>query len=147
MDIRLQRRDVRVPIENNWEFSAASAGQQAGALLLGAVNVIGVLTLTTMLGDPYSKLALVREGFGFLLNLLPALQVRLLGLSMASFFVMVLQLMVLQSCCKPGCPGWSSGTAAQCPGTCRSPPTAQRKACCLLFDVMSMYTYAVATPC
>jgi hypothetical protein len=79
VDIRLQRREVRVPIENNWEFSAASAGQQAGAILLGALNVIGVLTLTTMLGDPYSKLALVREGFGFLLNLLPALQVRLMN--------------------------------------------------------------------
>jgi hypothetical protein len=49
-------------------------GQQAGALLLGVVNVVGVVTLSTMLADPFSKLALYRQGLGFVLGLLPYLQ-------------------------------------------------------------------------
>jgi hypothetical protein len=50
------------------------AGQQAGALLLGVVNVVGVVTLSAMLADPISKLALYRQGLGFVLGLLPYLQ-------------------------------------------------------------------------
>jgi hypothetical protein len=34
-------------------------GQQAGALLLGVVNVVGVVTLSTMLADHMSKLAFI----------------------------------------------------------------------------------------
>jgi hypothetical protein len=54
--------------------AAAAAGQQAGALLLGVVNVVGVVTLSTMLADPISKLALYRQGLGFVLGLMPYLQ-------------------------------------------------------------------------
>ena len=50
------------------------AGQQAGALALGAFNVVGVLVLSSMLADPYAKVALLRQGFGFILGLLPGLQ-------------------------------------------------------------------------
>lgn len=53
---------------------SAAAGQQAGALLLGVVNVVGVITLSTLLADPISKLALYRQGLGFVLGLLPFLQ-------------------------------------------------------------------------
>lgn len=49
-------------------------GQQAGALLLGVVNVVGVITLSTLLVDPVAKLALYRQGLGFILGLLPYLQ-------------------------------------------------------------------------
>lgn len=52
-----------------------SAGQQAGALLLGVVNVVGVITLSSLLVDPVAKLALYRQGLGFILGLLPYLQV------------------------------------------------------------------------
>lgn len=51
------------------------AGQQAGALLLGVVNVVGVITLSSLLVDPVAKLALYRQGLGFILGLLPYLQV------------------------------------------------------------------------
>ncbi len=51
-----------------------AAGQQAGAALLGVVNVVGVVTLSTMLMDPISKLLLYRNGLGFVLGLLPYLQ-------------------------------------------------------------------------
>jgi hypothetical protein len=49
-------------------------GQQVGALALGVVNVVGVVLLSTMLADPIAKLSLYRQGLGFILGLLPALQ-------------------------------------------------------------------------
>ncbi|WIA33689.1 hypothetical protein OEZ86_006807 [Tetradesmus obliquus] len=72
--VRLTASEAKVPLEREWKFSEASPGQQAGALLLGVVNVVGVITLSTMLADPISKLALYRQGLGFVLGLLPALQ-------------------------------------------------------------------------
>jgi hypothetical protein len=41
---------------------------------LGVFNVVGVLVLSSMLADPYAKVALFRQGFGFILGLLPGLQ-------------------------------------------------------------------------
>jgi hypothetical protein len=61
------------------------AGQQAGALLLGVVNVVGVVTLSSMLMDPIAKLSLYRQGLGFILGLLPYLQTYA-----AAFFAMPL---------------------------------------------------------
>lgn len=61
------------------------AGQQAGALLLGVVNVVGVITLSSMLMDPIAKLSLYRQGLGFILGLLPYLQTYA-----AAFFAMPL---------------------------------------------------------
>lgn len=133
-ELRFNKTEARVPLEKEWEFSAASAGmhgcaccetcdflwlpydnakgcylvpsalagcvtagyycwlshcicaallimscfvcagQQAGAFLLGLFNVVGIITLSSMLADPMAKLALYREGLGFVLGLLPALQ-------------------------------------------------------------------------
>lgn len=50
------------------------AGQQAGAALLGLVNVVGVVTLSSLLLDPIAKLSLYRQGLGVVLGLLPYLQ-------------------------------------------------------------------------
>ncbi|KAI8474841.1 MAG: hypothetical protein J3K34DRAFT_517921 [Monoraphidium minutum] len=70
---RGQQQSV-VPLERDWEFSAASPGQQAGSLALGVLNVVGVVVLSGMLADPIAKLSLYRQGFGFVLGLLPYLQ-------------------------------------------------------------------------
>ncbi|KAF6251928.1 hypothetical protein COO60DRAFT_1674245 [Scenedesmus sp. NREL 46B-D3] len=72
--VRLTAGEAKVPLERDWKFSEASPGQQAGALFLGLVNVAGIVTLSTMLADPISKLALYRQGLGFVLGLLPYLQ-------------------------------------------------------------------------
>lgn len=66
-------------------FGGTLAGQQAGALLLGLVNVVGVITLSSMLMDPIAKLALYRQGLGFIVGLLPYLQTYA-----AAFFAMPL---------------------------------------------------------
>jgi hypothetical protein len=60
--------------ERSWEFSAASPGQQLGVALLGAVNIVGVLMLTSALAAPANQYILVRSGYGFVLGLMPALQ-------------------------------------------------------------------------
>ncbi|KAF8060028.1 hypothetical protein HT031_004966 [Scenedesmus sp. PABB004] len=83
--VRLTAAEAKVPLEREFEFSAASPGQQAGALLLGVVNVVGVITLSTLLADPLAKLALYRQGLGFVLGLLPYLQTYA-----AAFFAMPL---------------------------------------------------------
>jgi hypothetical protein len=41
---------------------------------LGVINVVGVITLSSLLLDPVAKLALYRQGLGFVLGLLPYLQ-------------------------------------------------------------------------
>jgi hypothetical protein len=65
---------VKVPLERQWDFSAASPGQQAAALALGVANLAGVVILGGMLQDPVARLALVREGLGFVLGAMPWLQ-------------------------------------------------------------------------
>lgn len=60
--------------ERSWEFSAASPGQQLGVVLLGAVNIVGVLMLTSALASPANQYVLVRSGYGFVMGLMPALQ-------------------------------------------------------------------------
>ncbi|GBF97383.1 hypothetical protein Rsub_11030 [Raphidocelis subcapitata] len=72
--MQLRPQEARVPLEREWEFSAASPGQQAGAVALGAANIIGVIVLSSMLADPLTKLSLFRQGLGFVFGLLPALQ-------------------------------------------------------------------------
>lgn len=66
------------------------AGQQAGALLLGIVNVVGVVTLSSLLLDPIAKLSLYRQGLGFVLGLLPYLQ----GYAAAFFALPAIRLFV-----------------------------------------------------
>ena len=41
---------------------------------MGVVNVVGVITLSSLLVDPVAKLALYRQGLGFILGLMPYLQ-------------------------------------------------------------------------
>jgi len=65
---------VKVPLERPWEFSVASPGQQAAALALGVANLAGVVVLGGMLQDPVARLALAREGLGFVLSVMPWLQ-------------------------------------------------------------------------
>jgi hypothetical protein len=67
-------RTVKIPLERQWEFSVASPGQQAAALALGVANLVGVVVLGGLLQDPLARLALVREGFGFVLSAMPWLQ-------------------------------------------------------------------------
>jgi len=67
-------RTVKVPLERQWDFSAASPGQQAATLALGVANMAGVVILGGMLQDPVARLALAREGLGFVLSALPWLQ-------------------------------------------------------------------------
>lgn len=67
-------RTVKIPLERQWEFSVASPGQQAAALALGVANLAGVVILGGLLQDPVARLALVREGFGFVLSAMPWLQ-------------------------------------------------------------------------
>ncbi len=52
----------------------APSGQQVGAFMLGLVNVVGILVLSNMLADPYAKMALLRNGLGFVAGLMPILQ-------------------------------------------------------------------------
>lgn len=72
--LRPGQQQSTVPLEREWEFSAASPGQQAGAVALGVLNVVGVVVLSSMLADPIAKLALYRQGLGFVMGLLPYLQ-------------------------------------------------------------------------
>eukprot|EP00775_Hariotina_reticulata_P003685 gene3685-3945_t len=88
--VRLTASESRVPLEREWEFSAASPGQQLGAFALGVVNVVGVVTLSTLLLDPIAKLSLYRQGLGFVLGLLPYLQ----SYAAAFFALPVLRLLV-----------------------------------------------------
>eukprot|EP00878_Enallax_costatus_P002812 GHUV01003004.1.p1 GENE.GHUV01003004.1~~GHUV01003004.1.p1 ORF type:complete len:653 (+),score=181.31 GHUV01003004.1:192-2150(+) len=72
--VRVTAAEAKVPLEKEWAFSEAGPGQQAGAALLGLVNIVGVVTLSSLLLDPIAKLSLYRQGLGFVLGLLPYLQ-------------------------------------------------------------------------
>lgn len=62
--------------EQRWQLTAASAGQKLGAVALGALNLVGVVALSVMLGDPMNKLALARNGMLWVVGAMPFLQVR-----------------------------------------------------------------------
>lgn len=63
-----------VPQEATWSLTAASGGQQIGTVLLGVANVVGVLVLSSFAADPQYRVVLMREGMGWVLGALPALQ-------------------------------------------------------------------------
>ncbi|GIL54991.1 hypothetical protein Vafri_10646 [Volvox africanus] len=63
-----------VPLEQSWELTAADAGQVAGIILLGLVNLFGVGWLSLMLGDPRAPVMLAMQGLGFLVGLMGPLQ-------------------------------------------------------------------------
>jgi hypothetical protein len=71
-EVALTKRSL--PLLLSVALLSALAGQQAGAFLLGIVNVVGVITLSSLLFDPVAKLALYRQGLGFILGLMPYLQ-------------------------------------------------------------------------
>lgn len=62
-------------LEQRWQLTAASAGQKLGAVALGAVNLVGVGLLTTMLANPVNQLALARNGLLWVAGAMPFLQV------------------------------------------------------------------------
>lgn len=63
-----------VPLEQPWRFSGADGVQKALVTLLGGANLVGVAWLTSALADPRAVAILLREGLGFVLELMPALQ-------------------------------------------------------------------------
>ncbi|GLI67327.1 hypothetical protein VaNZ11_011515 [Volvox africanus] len=71
-----------VPLEQTWELTAADAGQVAGIIFLGLVNLLGVGWLSFMLGDSRAPAMLAMQGLGFLVGLMGPLQ-----LYAAAFFV------------------------------------------------------------
>ena len=67
--------DKEAALERRWAFSAASEGQRLGAIALGAANLVGVLFLGNLLGDPAVTRALAQSSLGFMTGLFPFLQV------------------------------------------------------------------------
>ena len=67
-------------LERRWAFSAASEGQRLGAIALGVANLVGVLFLSNLLGDPAVLRALGQSSLGFMTGLFPFLQVACLRL-------------------------------------------------------------------
>jgi hypothetical protein len=61
-------------MEQRWQLTAASSGQQLGAIALGALNLVGVVALTFMLQNPVNQLALARNGLLGLVGFMPFLQ-------------------------------------------------------------------------
>lgn len=59
--------------EQPWELTSATAGQLAGTVGLGILNVVGVATLGSLVADPQMRMALFREGYGWILAILPFL--------------------------------------------------------------------------
>jgi len=60
-------------LEEPWELTAASGGQVFGVVALGLLNVVGVVTLSSLLADPYNRAMLISEGLGWVGALLPGL--------------------------------------------------------------------------
>ncbi|KAL4438713.1 hypothetical protein ABPG77_006317 [Micractinium sp. CCAP 211/92] len=60
--------------EKRWQLTAAGIGQRLGVVLLGALNLYGVVTLSMRLADPAQKLALAEAGMVWVINAMPFLQ-------------------------------------------------------------------------
>lgn len=74
-----QRPAAAAPLEQRWELTAASPGQKLAAIALGAANLVGVLVLSSMLADPYNKMALARNGLLWVASTMPFLQASFSG--------------------------------------------------------------------
>lgn len=61
-------------MEQRWQLTAASAGQQLGVIALGVLNLCGVVALTFMLQNPVNQLALARNGLLGIVGFMPFLQ-------------------------------------------------------------------------
>lgn len=62
-------------LEEEWSFTKASEGQKLGTVALGVVNLVGVLYLSSLLAQPYVAQSLAQSNLGFMIGLLPFLQV------------------------------------------------------------------------
>ncbi len=62
-------------LERRWGFSSASEGQKLGAVALGVVNLVSVLYLGSLMGQPGAAQVLAANSLGFVNNLFPFLQV------------------------------------------------------------------------
>lgn len=62
-------------LESEWTFTKASEGQKLGTVALGAVNLVGVLYLSSLMAQPYVAQSLAQSSLGFMAGLLPFLQV------------------------------------------------------------------------
>ena len=61
-------------LESMWTFTKASEGQKLGTIALGVVNLVGVLFLSSLMGQPEVGQYLSRSSLGFMNGLLPFLQ-------------------------------------------------------------------------
>lgn len=61
--------------ENRWQMTSADPEQVAASIGLGLLNFVGVATLSYLVSDPATRMALVREGYAWIPGLLPALSV------------------------------------------------------------------------
>lgn len=57
-----------------WTFTKASEGQKLGTVALGVVNLVGVLFLSSLMGQPEVGQYLAGSSLGFMNGLLPFLQ-------------------------------------------------------------------------
>lgn len=69
---RLLSNEEPAALQNLWEQTRATGGQQKGAIALGAANLLGIGILSTWQGG---LAALANSDLGFMLNLLPFLTV------------------------------------------------------------------------
>lgn len=63
-------------LQNLWEQTRADRGQKLLASGLGALNVAGVAVLSSLLRSPSVMYQLGASSLGFVLSLMPILQVR-----------------------------------------------------------------------
>ncbi|KAG2434769.1 hypothetical protein HXX76_007654 [Chlamydomonas incerta] len=69
-----QQSSFEVPMERDWQFTAASGGQVAGTVFLGLLNLVGVAFLSSLMADPRAAYVLAAQGLGFVPGLLGPLQ-------------------------------------------------------------------------
>jgi hypothetical protein len=62
-------------LERSWDFTKASTGQKVGAIALGAVNLVGVAFLASLLANPTYQYRLAATSLAFVPGIFPWLQV------------------------------------------------------------------------
>jgi hypothetical protein len=62
-------------LERSWDFTKASTGQKVGAIALGAVNLVGVAFLASLLANPAYQYRLAATSLAFIPGIFPWLQV------------------------------------------------------------------------
>ena len=62
-------------LQNLWEQTKAVGGQKTAAIALGVANLLGIGILGGFLQQPDVLYSLARSSFGFMIGLMPFLQV------------------------------------------------------------------------